>query len=75
MNKSVRQALPGVLLTAAVPLIPIFASFTVPHQSAPACTAADCRAFAISANLISRGSLRGPSLIVQPRGMTQEGAR
>jgi hypothetical protein len=50
MNKHVRQALPSVLLIAAVPLIPIFAPFIVPHQSVPACIAADCRAFPISAN-------------------------
>lgn len=67
MNKSVRQALPGFLLTAAVPLIPVFATFTVPHPSAPACTAADCRAFAMDAS-----SFYIPAA---DQAMTQEGAR
>jgi hypothetical protein len=67
MNKNFRQALTVFLLTAAMPLIPVFATFTVPHPSAPACTAAGCRAFALGAN-----SLRIP---VAAQALTREGAR
>ena len=64
MNKSFRQALSGFLLMAAVPLIPVFASFTVPHPAASACTSADCRAFAMDAN-----PFHIPAAAALPRGI------
>jgi hypothetical protein len=50
MRKSVRQALPVYLLTAAVPLIPVLSFLAVPRAPASGCAPADCRAFAVSAN-------------------------
>ena len=75
MHKSAWQALPGFLLMAAVPLIPISASFAVPHSSVSACAPADCRAFAMGAN-----SFHIPAAALSSRrlptsgAMTREGA-
>ena len=50
MGTHIRRALPVFMLTAAVPLIPVLALFTVPHPPSPACARAGCRPFALGAN-------------------------
>ena len=52
MGKSIRRALPAFALTAAVPLIPVLALFTVPHPPSPACTRPGCHAFALGTDSI-----------------------
>jgi hypothetical protein len=62
MRKRVRQALPGFLLTAAVPLIPVVAFLAGPRPPAAGCDPANCRAFALSAHSFhSLASVRFPA--------------
>jgi hypothetical protein len=70
MGKHIRRALPVVLLTAAVPLIPVLALLAVPHPPAHACTRPGCHVSALGADSFripaSRLELAGHKALLRP---------